>query len=149
MQIARVLFAVTLQSAQIVGITQLGANLFEDFVRDDFLGIRELEIGKKEASFFHGEFTDFRDRLFRDSNGAGFGAKARPTAFRTSCITAISTEKHTDVQFVFFAFEPREETFDAIEIVFGIAFEDEAALFGGKLTPRYVRGDAAAASPFL
>src|SRR5208282_5156886 len=39
------------------------------------------------------------------------------------------------VEFVFLAFEPIEKTLYAFEIVFRVAFEDQAALFGGKLTP--------------
>ena len=48
----------------------------------------------------------------------------------------------------FFALEPVEETLYAVEIVFGVAFEDQAALLGGELTPGNVCGDAALARPF-
>ena len=53
------------------------------------------------------------------------------------------------MKFVFLALEPIEEAFDAFEIVFGIAFEDQAALLGGELAPRDVERNAAIARPFF
>ena len=103
-------------------------DFIEDFVGDGFLGFGEFERGEEDAGLFYGEFADFGDGSAGDSNGAGFGAEARAAALGASGITAISAEKNSDVEFVFFAFEPGEETFDAVEIVFWVAFENEAAL---------------------
>jgi hypothetical protein len=135
--------------ADFVEELQTGANFIEDFVSDGFLHFGKLQRREENARFFYGEFADFGDGFVRDANGAGFGAKARAAAVGASGVTAISAQEYADVQFVFFAFEPGEEAFDAVEIVFGIAFEDEASMLGGKLAPRNVRGNAATARPFF
>src|SRR2546430_1149426 len=121
------------------------ANFFKDFVGDGFLHFGQLQRREKDARFFDGEFADFGDGSVCNANGAGFGAKARAATIGTSGVTTITAQEDADVEFIFFTFEPREEAFDAVEIICGIAFEDEAALFGGELAPGDVRGDAARA----
>src|SRR5882724_124333 len=125
------------------------ANFFQDFVGDGFLHFGQLQRREKDARFLDGEFADFGNRFVCDANGAGFGAKARAAAIGASGVTAITAQENADVEFVFFTFEPGEETLDAVEIVFGIAFEDEATLFGGELAPGNVRGNAARAGPLF
>ncbi len=52
------------------------------------------------------------------------------------------------MELVFFALELLEEPFDAVIIVFRIAFEDKLALLRGELTPGHVGGNALRARPF-
>src|SRR5260370_20350862 len=53
------------------------------------------------------------------------------------------------MQLVFFAFQPGEKSFDALVVILGIAFENQAPLFGSELAPRHVRENSAAARPFF
>ena len=53
------------------------------------------------------------------------------------------------MQLVFFPFQPGEKSFDALVVVLGIAFENQAPLFSSELAPRHVRGNCAAARPFF
>src|SRR5882757_8063697 len=118
--------------ADFVEELEAAANFFEDFVGDGFLHFGKLQRREKDTRFLDGEFADFGNRFVCNANGAGFGAKARATAIGAGGVTTITAQENADVEFIFFAFEPREKTFDAVKIVFGIAFEDEAALFGGE-----------------
>src|SRR5208337_128908 len=55
--------------------------------------------------------------------------------------------KDAHMEFVLLALEQVEKTLYAVEIVFGVAFEDQTALLGGELAPRDVCGNAAATRP--
>src|SRR5207244_3000481 len=80
----------------------------------------------------------------RDADGASFGAQASSATIRASGIPAEAAKENADVQLVLLALQPGEKTFYAFVIVFGIAFKNQAALFGRELTPRHVRGNSAA-----
>src|SRR6266581_2128146 len=109
----------------------------------------ELQRGKENARFFDGELANLGDGFPGNTDGPGFGAQTRSPAIRASGITAEAAEEDADVQLIFLALQPREKAFDAFVIVFGIAFENQPALFGRELTPRYVGGNSAAARPFF
>src|SRR5690349_5820176 len=128
---------------------QARTNLFENFVGDLQMPFRELQIGKENARFLDSEFANFGDGFSCNADGAGFGAQTRSATIRASGITTEAAEEDADVQFVLLALQPGEKTFDAFVIVFGIALENQAALFGRELTPRHVRGNSAAARPFF
>src|SRR5713226_10494068 len=110
---------------------------------------RELQGGKESPGLFDGELANVRDRFSRHADRASLGPQTRSPAIWTSRVAAESAKKDAHMQFVFFTFQPFEKTFDSFEIVFGIAFENQAALFGSKLTPRHVRRNSAPARPFF
>ncbi len=53
------------------------------------------------------------------------------------------------MQLVFFALQPSEETFHAVVIVFGIAFQNQPALLGGEMPPRHVGRNTLSSREFL
>ena len=110
---------------------------------------RELQIGKENARFLDSESANFRDGSSCDADGTGFGAQTGSPAIRASGITAEAAEEDADMQLVLLALQPGEETLDAFVFVFGIALENQTALFGRELTPRHVRGDSTATRPFF
>src|SRR5437016_10465414 len=110
---------------------------------------RELQIGKENARFLDSEFANFGDGFSCDADGAGFGAQTGSPAIRASGVTAEAAEEDADMQLVLLALQPGEKTFDAFVFVFGIALENQTALFGRQLTPRQVRGDSTATRPFF
>ena len=110
---------------------------------------RELQIGKENARFLDSESANFRDGFSCDADGTGFGAQTGSPAIRASGITAEAAEEDADMQLVLLALQPGEETLDAFVFVFGIALENQTALFGRELTPRHVRGDSTATRPFF
>src|SRR5208337_1121054 len=133
--------------ADFVQKLQAGANLFQDFIGNFGLRFREAQFQEKLASFLHGELAQLRDGFAGDAHGAGLGAQARAAAFGTRGVPAKTAQENAHVKFVLFALEPGEKAFYAVEIVFGIAFENQTALLGGELAPGDVCGDAASASP--
>src|SRR5579871_4415228 len=135
--------------ADFVEKLQTGADFLQDFVGDLSLRFGELEFREKLTGVFHREFAEIGDGLAGDPHGASFGAQASAATFRASGVAAIAAEEYADVQLVFLAFQPGKETFYSFKFIFGIAFEDQAALLGGELAPRHVRGNAAAPGPFL
>src|SRR5260370_10171335 len=52
------------------------------------------------------------------------------------------------MQLVFISLQPVEETFAPFVVILGVAFENQAALFGSELPPRHVRGNSAGTRPF-
>src|SRR5256885_6005624 len=109
--------------ADFVEELQATANFFKDFVGDGFLHFGKLQRREKDTRFLDGEFADFGNRFVCNANGAGFGAKARAAAIGASGVTTVTAQEDADVKVGFLTFEPREETPDAVEIGFGIAFE--------------------------
>src|SRR5208337_358643 len=134
--------------ADFVQKLQAGANLFQDFIGDFGLRFGQAQLEEKLARFLYGELAELRDGFTGDAHGAGFGAQARATTFGARGVPAETAQEDAHVEFVLFAFEPGEKAFYAVEIVFGIAFEDQTALLGGKLAPGDVCGDPAVARPF-
>src|SRR5271154_950792 len=135
--------------ADLIQELQPRADLFEDFVGDFGLRFGEVQRGEKNAPFLHRKLANLRDGFPSHAHRASFGAKPRAAAVRASRITAIAAEKNAHVQFVFFAFEPGEESLYALEIVFRIALEHQAALLGGELAPGDIRRNAAPARPLF
>jgi len=107
---------------------QSSANFFENFLRDFGLQLGKNQRGEETSCLFYGELGEFGDRTARYTDGAGFGTEARAATFRACRIAAVPAEKNADVQFVFLALEPVEKTFYAFEIVFRIAFKNQASL---------------------
>ena len=107
------------------------ANFLEDFFSDLVLCFGKREGREKRARFLDGKLAKLGDGMAGDADGAGFGAQAGSAAIRASGIPAIAAQKDADVQFIFFAFEPSEKSFDTLESVFRVAFEDETALLRG------------------
>src|SRR6266481_798761 len=134
--------------ADFVEELQTCTNFFENLVRDLQVPFGELQSGKKGARFFDGELANLRDRFSGHADGTCLGAKARPPTFRTSRITAKAAEKNAYMQLVFFSLQPVEETFDPFVVILGVAFENQAALFGSELPPRHVRRNSAGTRPF-
>ena len=93
------------------------------------------------ARFGDGERADFGDRFSRDAHGARFGAQPRAAAFGAGGVPAVAAQKYADVQLVFLAFEPGEETFHAGVIRVGVAVDDGVALLGGQLAERLIERD--------
>src|SRR5256886_1630044 len=135
--------------ANLVEKLQARANFLENFVRDFHVSLGELQRGKENARFFDGELANLGDSFSRDADGASFGAQASSATIRASGIPAEAAKENADVQLVLLALQPGEKTFYAFVIVFGIAFKNQAALFGRELTPRHVRGNSAASRPFF
>src|SRR5262249_3152035 len=128
---------------------QTRANLFQDFIGNSLLPPGELQTGKENASFLDREFANFRDGLACNANSARLGPKTSTAAIRTYGVSPVTTQENTNVEFVFLAFEPCKKALHAIEIVFGVAFEDKAALLVRKLAPGNVCRNAPAARPFF
>src|SRR6266478_5047344 len=110
---------------------------------------RKLQCGKENARFFDGELTNFRDGFSCHANGAGLGAQTCPAAFWTPRITAEAAQENPDMQLVFLPLQQVEKTFDTFVLVLGVALQNQAALFGGKLAPRHVRRNPATARPLF
>jgi hypothetical protein len=91
---------------------------------------------------------------------AGFGAVAMARTVGTDAVSAVAGEKHADVHFVGFGFEPAEEAADSVPVTripeFGqgagaasLAFDDKGLLLGGEFVERNFERDFAAAAGFF
>src|SRR5262249_32612632 len=87
---------------------------------------------------FHRHLANFGDRPPLDFHGARLSAQPRPLAIRTRRVTAIAAQKHANVQLVFLALEPAEESFDAREILLRVALENRVALRCGQVAEWHV-----------
>ena len=103
---------------------------------------------KARASFTASLVSSVMERPCH-ADGPGFRAETRAAAFGAGCIPSVTAQENADVEFVFLAFEPIEEAFDAFEIVFGVAFQNETALLARELAPGDVERNASATSPFF
>ena len=123
-------------------------NFFQDFFGDRGFEFGEFQSVEEGPRFLHGHLTDCGDGASGDFHGAGFGAQAGAVAVGASGVTAVAAEKNADVQFVFFALEPVEKTFDAFVAFFFVAVENGVALGDGQVAVGDVNGNPLGACEF-
>src|SRR5215469_11317106 len=70
------------------------ANLFEDFVRNFGLRLRQLEGGEERAGFFHRQLADFCDGLRSNAHRSSLRPQSGAAAVWTKRIAPIPAEKH-------------------------------------------------------
>ena len=87
----------------------------------------------------NGERRHAIDSLIRYAHVARFAAQPRAAAVGTREVPAVAAEEHANVDLVLLAFEPAEETADAVEFL--VALDDEFLLGVGQLRPRHIETD--------
>src|ERR1700678_729961 len=99
-------------------------DFFEDFFGDGRFEFGEFQAVEKWPRFFYGHLADFGDGTSGDFYGPGFGAQPSAMAIGAGGVAAVTAKENANVQFVFLAFEPIEETFYAFVAFFFVAVED-------------------------
>ena len=110
--------------------------------------------------FGEGERVEFGHGFACEVPETGFGAVAMARTVGADAVSAVAGEKHADVHFVGFGFEPAEEAADSVPVAripeFGqgagaasLAFDDKGLLVGGEFVERNFEWDFAAAAGFF
>src|SRR5438876_9387554 len=103
----------------------------------------------------HGQRRYLVDRAAGHLHVARFATQTRAAALRARQVSAITAEKHPDVDLIFLAFQPTEETTDSFVLVISpgrprrAAVDHKAFFRPGEVGPRHIQADPVLAARTL